>query len=75
MQIFVRGNIDFHDRQINQGGHAGQLQIYGEETNGGTRTLRAYGTAGITAAFYGPQYDVQLTDEVEWTGAVAAHIL
>ncbi|MDR3406082.1 MAG: hypothetical protein P4L99_26585 [Chthoniobacter sp.] len=72
VQIYVRGNVDFHNRQINQGGRAAQLQIYGEETNGETRTLRAYGEGGITAAFYGPQYDVHLMDAVEWTGAVAA---
>ncbi len=72
VQIFVRGNVDFHNRPINQGGQAGQLQIYGEETHGDVRTLRAYGDAEICAAFYGPQYDVRLTDAVEWTGAVAA---
>lgn len=72
VQIFVRGNIDFHNNSINQGGQAGQLQIYGEETNGELRTLRAYGNASVTAAFYGPQYDVHLMDAVDWTGAIAA---
>jgi hypothetical protein len=70
--IYVRGNIDFHNRPINQGGLAAQLQIYGEETNGSTRTLSAFGQASICAAFYGPEYDVQLSDQVEWFGAVAA---
>jgi hypothetical protein len=70
--IYVRGNIDFHNLPINQGGHAAQLQIYGEETNGATRTLRAYGQASICAAFYGPEYNVQLADQVEWFGAIAA---
>jgi hypothetical protein len=70
--IYVRGNIDFHNCPINQGGHAAQLQIYGEETNGATRTLSAFGQASICAAFYGPEYDVQLSDQVEWFGAVAA---
>jgi len=72
VKIYVRGNIDFHNYSINQGGYAAQLQIYGEETNGELRTLRAYGQASISAAFYGPEYDVQLADAVEWFGAVAA---
>ncbi|HSI11858.1 MAG TPA: hypothetical protein VK961_07430 [Chthoniobacter sp.] len=72
VQIFVRGNIDFHNRPINQGGHAGQLQIYGEGSQNEVRTLRAYGNAQITAAFYGPQYEAHLMDAVEWTGAIAA---
>jgi hypothetical protein len=71
-KIFVRGNVDFHNLPINQGGRAGNLQIYGEETNGETRTLRAFGQAAICAAFYGPEYDVQLSDAVDWSGAVAA---
>jgi hypothetical protein len=72
VQVFVRGNIDFHNRPINQGGLAGQLQIYGEETNGEPRILRAFGNARINAAFYGPQYDVHLMDAVDWTGAIVA---
>lgn len=71
VQIFVRGNVDFHDRPINQGGQAGQLQIYGEGSQNEVRTVRAFGNASITAAFYGPQYDVHLMDAVEWTGAIA----
>lgn len=71
-QIFVRGNIDFHDRPINRGGRAAQLQIYGEETNGELRTVRAFGNANITAAFFGPEYDVHLMDAVNWTGSIAA---
>ena len=67
VKIYVRGNIDFHNLPINQGGHAAQLQIYGEETNGELRTLQAYGSASICAAFYGPQYDVQLSDAAEWS--------
>jgi hypothetical protein len=70
--IYVRGNIDFHNRPINQGGRAAQLQIYGEESSGATRTLSAFGQASICAAFYGPEYDVQLSDQIEWFGAVAA---
>jgi hypothetical protein len=73
--IFVRGNIDFHGQAINtapeSSRRAGQLQIYGENSNGDTRTLRAYGNASICAAFYGPDYDVTLQDNVEWVGAVA----
>jgi hypothetical protein len=73
--IFVRGNIDFHGQAINTGPgssrRAAQLQIYGEASNGDTRTLQAYGNASICAAFYGPDYDVTLQDNVEWVGAVA----
>ena len=56
--IYVRGNIDFHNRPINQGGLAAQLQIYGEETNGATRTVSAFGQASICAAFYGPMQTI-----------------
>jgi hypothetical protein len=72
ISLYVRGNIDFHNLAINQGGLPAQLQIYGEETNGATRTLSAYGQASICCAFYGPEYDVQFADQVEWFGAVAA---
>jgi hypothetical protein len=72
VQIFVRGNIDFHKRPVNAGGRPGQLQIYGEDAHGESRTLRAFGNASISAAFYGPHYDVRLADEVEWFGAIAA---
>ena len=75
--IYVRGNIDFHGQSINMAAassqRAGQLQIYGENSNGDTRTLQAYGNAAICAAFYGPNYDVTLQDNVEWIGAVAGH--
>jgi hypothetical protein len=75
--IFVRGNIDFHGQAINMSAEssrrAGQLQIYGENSNGETRTLQAYGNASICAAFYGPDYDVTFQDNVEWVGAVAGH--
>jgi hypothetical protein len=72
VKVYVRGNVDFHNLAINQDGQAAQLQIYGEETNGETRTVSAYGQASICAAFYGPEYDVQFADEVAWFGAVAA---
>jgi hypothetical protein len=75
--IYVRGNVDFHAQSINMAAEssrrAGQLQIYGEDSNGETRTLRAYGSAAICAAFYGPNYDVTLQDNVEWIGAVGCH--
>jgi hypothetical protein len=75
-QIYVRGNIDFHNNVINlapsSSKRAGQLQIYGEGSDGDRRTLRAYGDAAICAAFYGPQYEVLLMDNVQWYGAVAA---
>ena len=73
--IYVRGNIDFHAQSINttpdSSRRAGQLQIYGENANGETRTLRAYGNAAVCAAFYGPDYDMTFQDNVEWIGAVA----
>jgi hypothetical protein len=69
LQLFVAGNIDFHNRPINVGGTPAQLQIYGEGTS---RNFNAFGNASITAAFYGPGYDVHLADNVEWFGAVAS---
>ncbi len=71
VQIFVAGNVDFYNRAINVGGVPAQLQIYGEDSRGQSRTLSAYGNGSITAAFYGPNYDVRLSDNVEWFGAVA----
>jgi hypothetical protein len=72
VQMFVAGNIDFHNNSINANRPPGQLQIYGENSQGDKRTLRAFGTASISAAFYGPDYDVNLTGSVDWSGAVAA---
>jgi hypothetical protein len=74
VQIYVRGNVDFHKSSINVGAgqRASQLQIYGEDSQGDLRTLRAHGDAKICAAFYGPHYEVRLMDEVEWFGAIAA---
>jgi len=71
-QVFVSGNIDFFDRPINLGGTPAELQVYGEDSRGAARTLSAFGNASITAAFYGPSFDVHLADNVEWFGAVAA---
>jgi len=71
-QVFVGGNIDFFNCPINVGGTPIQLQIYGEDSKGAARTLRAFGNASITAAFYGPCHDVHLADNVEWFGAIAA---
>lgn len=75
-QIYVRGNIDFHNNVVNlapsSSKRPAQLQIFGEAANGEHRTLRAFGDAAICAAFYGPDYDVQLTDNVQWYGAVGA---
>ncbi len=75
-QIYVRGNIDFHSNVINlapsSSKHPANLQIYGEAANGDRRTLRAFGDAAICAAFYGPEYDVMLTDNVQWYGAIGA---
>ena len=70
--IYIRGNVDFHKSSIIASGTADQLEIFGEDSHGETRTLSAFGDAKITAAFYGPQYDVKLMDNVEWSGAVAA---
>jgi hypothetical protein len=72
VQIYVRGNVDFHSSQINFGGLPSQLQIFGEETNGNPRTLQANGNASITAAFYGPQYKAMFRESVEWFGAIGA---
>jgi len=75
-QIYVRGNIDFHGNVINlapsSSKRPAQLQIFGEAANGEHRTLRAFGDAAICAAFYGPDYDVLLTDNVQWYGAIGA---
>jgi hypothetical protein len=72
-QLYVRGNIDFHDQAINVGPsssrRAAQLQIFGEDSQGDRRTLRANGSASICAAFYGPHYEIHLADNVEWFGA------
>ena len=74
--VFVAGNVDFHGNGINNDAsssrRADRLQIYGEDSHGEHRTLRAFGAASICAAFYGPHYDVALQDNVEWFGAVAA---
>jgi hypothetical protein len=76
VQIYVRGNIDFHSSSINLGTdssqRAAQLQIYGEDSGTERRTLRADGNATICAAFYGPSYDVKLAGNVEWFGSVGA---
>ncbi|HYR59213.1 MAG TPA: hypothetical protein VEO95_11305 [Chthoniobacteraceae bacterium] len=75
-QIYVRGNIDFHNQSINTTAGssqlAGELQIYGEDSGGDRRTLNAGGNASIAAAFYGPSYDVRFSGKVEWFGSVAS---
>jgi hypothetical protein len=75
-QLYVRGNIDFHNHMINAGDGSsrrpGQLQIYGEDSGLQRRTLRAFGASAICAAFYGPTYEVQLQGAIEWCGAIAA---
>ncbi len=75
-QLYVRGDIDFHESEINTGPgssqRAAQLQIFGEDSLGDRRTLRASGNASICAAFYGPHYEVRLSDNVEWFGSVAS---
>ena len=74
--LYVRGNINFHDHAINtdadSSGRPAQLQIYGEDSGGDQRTLQAYGSAAIAAAFYGPTYGVLLSDNVDWCGSIAA---
>lgn len=76
-QIYVRGQVDFRNQNINYGngssGRPAQLQIYGEEAGNQPRTLKAYGPSTICAAFYGPDYDVRLEGNIDWMGAVAAH--
>ena len=76
VQIFVQGNIDFHDRAINadlsSGKRPANLQIYGEDANGQPRTLRASGSGSVYAAFHGPDYDVTLGGDVTWCGSVTA---
>jgi hypothetical protein len=75
-QIYVRGNIDFHGQPINTGPgsshHPAQLIIYGEDSHGDRRTLRASGDATISAAFYGPHYEVRLSGNVDWCGSSAS---
>jgi len=73
VQIFVEGNVDFHQNSINANRPPAQLQIYGEDSHGEKRTLRAFGSAAINAAFYGPDYDVNLNGSVDWSGSVAAN--
>jgi hypothetical protein len=72
--LFVSGNVDFHDRAINTGagssGRPAQLQIYGEDSHGDRRTVRADGNAEIAVAFYGPHYEVRLSGNVQWSGAI-----
>lgn len=74
--LYVRGNIDLHDHAVNTDADSshrpGQLQIYGEDSGPDRRTLRAHGRAAIAAAFYGPTYEVLLSDNVDWCGAIAA---
>jgi len=72
VSLYVLGNVDFHDRPINAGGRPQQLQIYGEGDHTSLHTLSAFGAASISAAFYGPAYDVKLMDNVSWYGAVGA---
>ncbi len=73
-QIYVLGNVDFHSSQINSSPgdsrRAADLQIYGEAASGAHPTVRAENGASICAAFYGPGYDIRLTDDVSWSGAV-----
>jgi hypothetical protein len=75
-QIYVRGDVDFHDSAINSSAsssrRAAQLQIFGEDSGGTQRNLRASGSASICAAFYGPGYDAHLADCVAWSGAIAS---
>jgi len=71
-QLFVRGNINFHDKAINAGMPATQLQIYGEDSSPGTRRLIAANSATVSAAFFGPTYDVSLDGSVNWSGAIVA---
>lgn len=75
-RIFVRGNVDFHGNVVNlapsSSQRPGQLQIFGEASNGEPRTVKAYGDAAVCAAFYGPDYDVVLSDNVQWYGAIAS---
>ena len=76
VKMYVRGNINFNDRQINSSSNsskrAGQLQIYGEDSGALVRTLTSDRNAVIHAAFYGPTYDVSLRDDVSWRGSIAA---
>lgn len=71
-QLFVRGNINFHDQAINAEGLPAQLQIFGEDASPGRRQLFARNDAAISAAFYGPTYDVNIDGSVTWCGAIAA---
>jgi len=73
-QIYVSGDIDFHSSEVNSSPgdsrRAANLQIYGEAPASAREALRAANGASITAAFYGPGYDIKFTDDVAWSGAV-----
>lgn len=74
--LYVKGDIDFHGSRINTGarsnGLPARLQIFGEDSGKETRTLRAQEGALVSAAFYGPTFDVKLSGTVDWRGAIAA---
>ena len=72
VQVFVRGNVDFHDSLVNAGGHAAQLQIYGEDSSPGRRQIFGQGASVVSAAFFGPPYDASLDGSVEWNGSIVA---
>ncbi len=74
VQLYIAGGIDFHNSQINanpgDSRRAASLQIYGEATESARQTLRASNGANVVAAFYGPGYDIKLSDDVSWSGSV-----
>ena len=81
--IYVKGNINFGNAMVNtnsaSSGRPGNLLIYGitdPDASGNlpTRTATANGNGNpeIAAAFYGPNYAINLKGSAEWYGSVAA---
>jgi hypothetical protein len=74
--LYVRGNIEIHSN-ANTGpwnsGLPGQLIVIGESDPTVHRTLRAFGSSVIAAAFYGPTYVVSLDGDVDWRGSMTAY--
>ena len=74
--IYIQGNISMKGNTATNTGSgssnlASHLLIYGEAPPLGTpRTLSMNGNPGIAAMFYGPDYDISLSGNVDWYGAV-----
>ena len=82
--IYIKGNINFGNALVNtnsaSSGRPGNLLIYSNtepDASGNlpTRTCTANGNGNpeIAAAFYGPNYAINLKGSAEWYGSVAAY--